>query len=89
MIVERGAFHVAWTFEAWPTTRGDEMRACEDPERIELVIGTFVDRERAEVWQARIDRPPAGAGYLGGWEPWEVAATNGPLLIDPIQEAMR
>jgi hypothetical protein len=88
-VVERRAKHVAWTFEAWATTRGSEMRASENPDRIELVIGTFIDAERAEVWQAQLHRPPAGRAFVGDWQPWEPAATDGPLLITPIQEAMR
>lgn len=88
LVREHAAFRVAWTFEAWATAR-DGVRASEADDRHELVVGTFIDRERVEVWQARIHRPPAGVPFVGQWEAWEPEATDGPLLITPIQEAMR
>lgn len=71
---------VAWTFTG---QRGrldgfwDHHVAC-------VVV---VDRERAEVWEARLVRHDQHAS-LGAWRPWPVDESAG-RLITPIQEALR
>lgn len=49
-----------------------------------------IDRERIEVWEARLVRHPdqAPGASLGAWRPWPLDAAAGKLTT-PIQEAMR
>lgn len=49
-----------------------------------------IDRERIEVWEARLVRHPdhAPGASLGAWRPWPLDAAAGKLTT-PIQEALR
>lgn len=48
-----------------------------------------IDRERIEVWEARLVRHPEAPGAsLGAWRPWPVDAAAGKLTT-PIQEVLR
>ena len=80
LVREHRADKVAWTFTADVT---DERGTYE------AVVGAFIDAERHEVWAARLHRPPAGLPFVGDWHPSPPDTTDGPLLIRPIQEAMR
>jgi hypothetical protein len=86
LVRERGTDKIAWTFT------GDALTAYVDREddRYEVVVATFVDAEHDETWVARLHRPPAGLPYVGEWRAWAADVDQeGPLLITPIQEAMR
>lgn len=79
LIAERKARIVAWTFSGERTVNGDTF---------EVVVATVIDRERAEVWVARVGRVEERL-VVGGWQPWQVDQADAPLLIDPVQEALR
>ena len=53
----------------------------------EVATVVVIDRERIEVWEARLVRHD-GTASLGAWRPWPVDAAAGKLTT-PIQEAMR
>lgn len=53
----------------------------------EVATVVAMDRERVEVWEARVVRHD-GQASLGAWRPWPIDAAAG-NLVTPIQEAMR
>ncbi len=53
----------------------------------EVATVVVIDRERIEVWEARLVRHDSTAS-LGAWRPWPVDAAAGKLTT-PIQAAMR
>lgn len=87
MIAEHGATQVAWSFAAWLASNS-QVRPSQDPNRQEAVVVTVIDRERHEVWQGELHRNGSQA-MIAGWHPWAPNEADGPLLIQPIQEALR
>jgi hypothetical protein len=71
---------VAWTFAAWNHGEGGMYEH-------EMVVACVIDRERAEVWQARLVRHDGVASH-GAWRAWPEGEAIGPL-INPIQEHLR
>lgn len=53
----------------------------------EVATVVVIDRERIEVWEARLVRHD-GTASLGAWRPWPIDAAAGKLTT-PIQDAMR
>jgi len=74
------ATSVAWSFCGWNHGEGGMYDH-------EVVVAVVIDRERAEVWHARLVRHD-GVASLGAWRPWPVGAAIGPL-VTPIQEALQ
>lgn len=71
---------IGWTFTG---RRGTESGFWEH----EIAAVVSIDRERAEVWEARLVRHDNTAS-LGAWRPWPVEGVTG-RLVDPIQEVLR
>lgn len=71
---------IAWSFTG---RRGTESGFWEH----EVACVVTIDRERAEVWEARLVRHD-GEASLGAWRPWPVEGATG-LLIQPVQEVLR
>lgn len=71
---------VAWTFTG---RRGWTDGFFEH----DVAATCVVDRERAEIWEARLVRHD-GRASLGAWRPWPVDEAGGRLL-SPIQRALR
>lgn len=72
---------VAWTFTG---RRGWTDGFFEH----DVAATCVVDRERAEIWEARLVRHDDGRASLGAWRPWPVDEAGGRLL-SPIQRALR
>lgn len=53
----------------------------------EVAVVVSIDRERAEVWEARLVRHD-NAASLGAWRPWPVEGVTG-RLVAPLQEVLR
>lgn len=71
---------VAWTFtgrRGWTDGFYDH----------DVAATCVVDRERAEVWEARLVRHD-GRASLGAWRQWPVDQAGG-LLLTPIQRSLR
>ena len=87
LVRDHQATKVAWTFSA--SIREVPWSSLASDEPYEAVMATFIDRERSEVWAARVHRPPAGVPFVGDWQAGIPNQAEGPLLIQPIQEALR
>ena len=72
--------YVGWTFTG---RRGTESGFWEH----EVATVVAIERERTEVWEARLVRHD-NIATLGAWRPWPVDAAIGPL-VTPIQEVLR
>jgi len=71
---------VAWTFtgrRGWTDGFYDH----------DVAATCVVDRERAEVWEARLVRHD-GRASLGAWRQWPVDQAGG-VLLSPIQRSLR
>lgn len=71
---------VAWTFtgrRGWTDGFFDH----------DVAATCVVDRERAEVWEARLVRHD-GRASLGAWRQWPVDQAGG-VLLSPIQRSLR
>lgn len=92
LVLERKVSKVAWSFT------GDMTELPEVPQGIpfeeamvettHVLVATFLDAERSELWHARLRQNDSRA-IVDDWRPWTPNATDGPILIQPIQEAMR
>lgn len=89
LLHEHGARKVAWTFCAWSSPLHGVAPSIH-PERRELLMATFIDAERHEIWRAPIVRTggPDAPVLIGAWTAGPASESSGPLLT-PIQEALR
>lgn len=87
LVRERQVDALAWTFTGDMT---DVEGLGEDRllDVVHVLVGVFIDRERSELWHARLRQNDSRA-IVDDWRPWPPNGTDGPLLIQPIQEAMR
>lgn len=72
---------VAWTFtgrRGWSDGFFDH----------DVAATCVIDRERAEVWEARLVRHDDGTASIGAWRQWPVDQAGG-VLLSPIQRALR
>lgn len=96
-IISTRARMISFVATVWMVSRedinlDDPPRPSESPDRIECVVLSLIDRDRARAYVAQIKRdgstnPPT----LGEWEEYGAGANSGITgrFVEPVQEALR